>query len=218
MSSSLKLTLSTAAVALLTLVPAVIEGGYMRRWGVGADLATAGRTVDELPKSIGPWEFVEFGDPLSDIAISDLGVEGYTNRVYRHRGTGRTATLLLMVGKPGPLVRHPPNICYANQNNRQIGATELVSVGSPPASEFKLLHFERESFAGRRFMVAYSHTIDGVWRAPAVPRLLFGGEPLLYKVQVLASQGTTSGRDDLEALEDFLGQFVAAFSRQLSMD
>ena len=218
MSSFQKLVLSTAAVALLTVVPAVIEGGYMRRWGVGPDLAAAGRTIDELPKSIGPWEFLEFGQPLPEIAISDLGVEGYTNRVYRHPQTGRTATLLLMVGQPGKLVRHPPNICYTNLNNRQIGVTEIVSVGAPVASDFRLLHFQKESsFAGQRFMVAYSHTVDGVWHAPAAPRLLFGGEPLLYKVQVLTAQGTPSGREDLEGLKDFLEQFLTVFSRQLSV-
>src|SRR6476659_1413486 len=118
---SKRLILALAAIAALTIVPALIEGHYVNRWGTPPDLEGAAQRVEQFPREFGSWTFVEDGDPLHPDVCRELGIEGYMTRAYKNRDSGAVVRVLLMVGQSGPLLRNPPYICYANMANEQIG-------------------------------------------------------------------------------------------------
>ena len=118
---SKQVLLALTAAVVLTVVPALIEGHYVNRWGTPPDLNGAAQRVESFPREFGDWAFVESGESLPAEVCRELGIVGYLTRVYKHRESGKMVRVLLMVGQTGPLLRHPPNICYANMANEQIG-------------------------------------------------------------------------------------------------
>jgi len=147
---------------------------------------------------------------------NELGLAGYVSRYYRHSGSGDVALVLLMVGQPGPLVRHPPDICFGNRANKLLDQ-QRVSIAAAegeqvPPSEFRVLSYEPNSKLRSPFFVAYGFTADGVWGAPASPRIAYGGLPSLYKVQ-LQLQRPSGDEQDAQRLHAFLEDFVEASQR-----
>src|SRR5215212_3836316 len=211
---SKRLILALTAVAALTIVPALIEGHYVNRWGTPPDLEGASQRVEKFPREFGSWTFVENGDPLHPEVCRELGIEGYMTRTYKNRNSGAVVRVLLMVGQSGPLLRHPPYICYANMDNEQIGEmTKLEATTTTPPGEFNLLEYKRaRTVTNDRFLVAYGLATDAIWKVPAMPRIEFGAAPLLYKVQLLTALDPSQSRDVGAALlQQFANDFSAAF-------
>jgi hypothetical protein len=211
--------LAVAAIAAFTIGPALIEGHYVNRWGTPPDLAGASKRVESFPREFGPWTYLEEGDPLHPDVCRELGIEGYLSRAYKNRNTGAIVRVLLMVGQSGPLLRHPPYICYANMANEQIGdMTKLQVSTTNPAGEFNLLEYKRaRSVTNDRFLVAYGLATDAIWKVPAMPRIEFGAAPLLYKVQLLTALDPSQSRAVGTALlKQFADDFSAAFQTHVN--
>lgn len=200
-------------IAVLTIVPAVLQGRYVSRWGEPAEQATAATALEDFPRQLGEWVAVADGDPLSERIEQELGLEGYMSRIYRNTETGREASVLLMVGEAGPLVRHPPEICYGSRENNMLGSRQTkVATANGSESDFRLLSYAPSSQLASPFTVAYAWTSDGVWSVPDWPRVAYGGEPVLYKVQI---QMAHSELDSDEPDKEFIGvleEFAGAFS------
>jgi hypothetical protein len=208
--------MACVAAAALTVAPAIVEGIYSNRWGNPPDMAAAAEQLKNFPREFGSWRYLEDGEPVSDMVSNALALSGYVSRTYVNRDDGSTVMLLLMVGQSGPLLRHPPYICYANRANEQVGEmTKLPVDTTDPPSEFNLLVYRRpQTLTNDRFLVAYSMTTDTIWSAPQMPRLEFGGAPLLYKVQLLTlldpSQETEKGSAELQK---FAADFCTVFQK-----
>ena len=99
---SKRLILALAAIAAFTIVPALIEGQYVNRWGTPPDLAGAADRVENFPREFGPWTYLEEGDPLHPEVCRELGIKGYITRAYKNRNSGAIVRVLLMVGQSGP--------------------------------------------------------------------------------------------------------------------
>jgi hypothetical protein len=214
------LILALAAVAALTIVPALIEGHYVNRWGTPPDLEGASQRVEKFPREFGSWTFAEEGDPLHPEVCRELGIEGYMTRAYKNRNSGAVVRVLLMVGQSGPLLRHPPYICYANMANEQIGEmTKIEATTTTPAGEFNLLEYKRaRTVTNDRFLVAYGLATDAIWKVPAMPRIEFGAAPLLYKVQLLTALDPYQSREVGAALiKQFANDFCAAFQTHVNV-
>jgi hypothetical protein len=213
-----RIALAGIAAAALTIAPALIEGHYLNRWGTPADLTAAAKKVEEFPRELGVWAFASEGEKLPDRVCQELGLAGYLSRSYSHREKGAMASVLLMVGQPGPLVRHPPNICYANRDNVQVGDGEKLSIEvTKPASGFKLLEFKRpQSVTNDRFLVAYALSTGADWQVPNMPRLEYGAAPMLYKVQLLVPLDPSQSREQgIELMRQFTTEFCQAFQKHL---
>ena len=77
----------------------------------------AARSVEDFPRQFGEWKQHGDDETMPEEALRELRCSGYINRHYVNQKLGREVTVLLMVGQSGPLVRHPPEICYGNQAN-----------------------------------------------------------------------------------------------------
>ncbi|QDU89355.1 hypothetical protein Pla175_27440 [Pirellulimonas nuda] len=203
------------AVVALTVGPAVLHGSYSNRWGVPASRLRAAESIGAFPSKMGAWEVFEEGKPLSEGVQRELGLAGYVHRYYRHAESGKVAMLLLMVGQPGPLVRHPPDICYGSRANKLLNGErmEVADADSDRASEFRVLTYKPNTRLREDFRVAFAFTSDGTWAAPGAPRVVYGGEPLVYKVQIQLPLSDIDPDDQRVLLKQLLGEFVAAFDR-----
>lgn len=210
----LPLLLAIAAAATLTVAPALVQGRLVHRWGTPPDMSAAAQQLATFPRSIGDWEVSRDGEPLSDDVCHELGLVGHVSRVYKNRTSGDVVTLLLMLGQSGRLVRHPPDICYANRANQQVDkATKMSVAATTPPSELRLLEYRKTGLAtDDRFLVAYGLTTDSIWSAPKYPRIAFGGSPHVYKLQILTSLEPGEERADGHAvLQAFAAEFCGAF-------
>src|SRR5262245_60704327 len=141
---SKSLILALVGIAVLTIIPALIEGSYVNRWGKPPDLAGASQRVGNFPREFAAWTYAEEGDRLHPEVCRQLGIEGYMSRSYKNRDSGAMVRVLLMVGQSGPLLRHPPYVCYANMANEQIGdMIKFQSAATTPPAEFNLLEYKR---------------------------------------------------------------------------
>jgi len=213
-----QLTLSLAAVAILTIAPAFLQGRFANRWEVPGDLVGAADALARFPMQLGPWEAADPAEPLKENEIQELGLAGYVSRYYRHRESGEDVLLLLMVGQPGRLVRHTPDYCYGNRGNTLLDEARLKVAPEagkplPQGSEFRVLKYQPESpLRDPPFRVAYGFTTDGTWAVPKLPRLTYGAYPALYKVEIVAREpAAATGLGELP-IEDFVRQFVPAFA------
>lgn len=207
-------TIRTAAIALtviaLTAVPAVIHGRIMNRWGMPADLQVAATRVQNFPEKIGDWKSIR-DDKLDETVVDELKCVGYVNRQYVNERTGREVSLLLFVGTPGPLVRHPPEICYGNRANKLLRGPEMVTVGEGESQQsFRALRYKAPGPAGAEFSICYAWNDGKHWSVPDYPRTTFGGEPMLYKLQILSTDLVEEGKILPGSAEQFLQAFTQA--------
>ena len=210
--------IGVAAICALTLVPAVLQGRFVNRWRVPAELPIAAQAVSKFPERLGAWQAVAKPKPLPKGVVKELGIAGYIERVYRHRDSHERVALLLMVGRPGRLVRHPPEICYGSLANTRLGerSTSPMVAGKTrddAASQFRVLDFDSRSQIQGPFSVAYGFSTGAEWSVPAWPRLVYGSSPVLYKVQVQAALADDGARNRAAtAIDEFLQDFVTAFA------
>ena len=85
-----------------------------------------------------------------------------------------------------------------------------VKVATPDARNhtFRFLRYKNPGAASGEFSVCYGWTADGTWDVPDYPRLRFGGEPLLYKLQVLTSDAVPEDGSLPVATSQFLNEFL----------
>lgn len=199
----------TAALCLMTIPTAYFNGKVLLRWGDHAALAERVAAIRALPSDLGRWRYVRDGEPLSEGLQEQLELRGYTHRVYENVSTGQSVRVLLLVGPAGPLVRHPPEVCYENRAST-MGEARDVEIGSdahPP--RLRLLAYADQSYAADNFLVAYGFGAEGHWDCPSSPRIAYGGMPALVKLQVLTDQLDDSSETGmLEFLEALLPQIV----------
>lgn len=207
-----------AALVILTAAPAVVHGIWTGRWRGAADMTAAADMLASFPRHFGDWSQEADEEQMPEEAVRELQCAGYFNRHYVNQKLGRDVTVLLMVGPSGPLVRHPPEICYGNQANRLVHEPVSVSLATPDSREHSLrsLSYKSPGSASGEFSVCYGWSDDGTWSVPDYPRLRFGGAPLLYKIQVLTTDRTPADGGLPIATARFLDDFLPLFSERIT--
>lgn len=212
-----KLLLGLIATAVITVVPALLQGQFANRWREPNELLAIAERMEHFPDQFGSWEMSQTGASLSEGVMRELGLAGYVSRNYKHRDSGNVVLLVLMVGPPGPLVRHPPDICLGNRANTLLSETRISVAATGEGmngttSEFRVLEYQPQSQLENPFHVAYAFSTGGTWNVPKWPRFTYGANPYLFKahLQAVDSQGVYSF-DDLP-LKQFLRDFALAFA------
>ena len=211
----MKLVMGVFVACAITVAAAWVEGSYSRRFVSQQSERMQSQSLERLPEQIGSWQSLGPGEELPDYVTRELRLAGSINRKYKHATTGQVVQLLLMVGQPGPLVRHPPSICYSNRAHKQIGEPTWISVNDANEfGRFQLLAYEPSgALVDERFYVAYAHSTAGQWDVPSFPRVTYGDAQQLYKAQLLA---TKSGASSEQAVVDGLNLFAAEFCKSFA--
>jgi hypothetical protein len=197
------------AVALI-LGGGALYGSYSQRWGPPADLVAMGQTVEQMPAQIGEWSLIG-ESPMEKSALAMLECAGYVNRRYQHRDTGQIVNLAIIVGPPGPIAVHTPEICFSSRDYDQQSERERTSLKSAQGGKhsFWRLGFDTKNVLANKLRVYYAWSLGPEWMASESPRYEFAANSALYKLQLSAEippgelgDNEDPGREFLQALID----------------
>lgn len=198
-----------------TFVPAYLHGKLTYRWDPPDLNAAAGR-LTSFPNEFGDWRKVE-DSVLRRRVVKELQcADEYLNRTFEN-SKGKRVSVIVFVGPPGPTVRHPPEICYGNQSNEVTRPTSVTKLTTADGEEHKLkvLHYRAPGVAGGEFAICYGWTRGNKWDAPKTPRMAYGAETLLYKLQILGEDLATAESDENTDWRRFLEDFMPVLHEQL---
>jgi hypothetical protein len=211
-SSSGRRTLAAMLVGLvvLTAVPAVVQGVLTRRWSGKADLQGAAARLVEFPTQFGDWQQQGEEEKVPEEALRELQCAGCFNRHYVNQRLGRDVTVIVMVGPAGPLIRHPPEICYGNTANQLLGKPVDIELTTTDSIEHRvrLLRYANPRAVSGEFSVCYGWSEKGAWDVPTYPRVEYGSAPMLFKMQVLTTDAVPKDGGLPAATARFLSDFL----------
>src|SRR5262249_36917537 len=123
----------------------------------------------------------------------------------------------VIVGPPGPVAVHTPEICYSSRDFAIKGERRLMTVKDANQQTHSLWELNLKSRApgGNALRVAYAWSPGGNWEASAHPRFAFGGLPYLYKLQVSVTANDDSKSSGFDPCQDFLSNFLSQLQPRL---
>lgn len=202
-----KLIALAAAAVVLTLASGAVYGRWTQRWGAPPDLKAAASRLTSIPKEIGDWRMLE-ERPMSDEIIETLQCAGYVHRTYVNQSTGATVNVAMIVGPPGPTAVHTPEICFSSRAYDIVDPRTKAWLKPADGKSHSLwmTTFHSRNPGSDRLRVYYGWSLGDQWIASESPRFEFGGNALLYKIQVAG----LIGPDDDEEAHDACRRFVGA--------
>lgn len=190
------------------------------RWQNSGALTVAAANVERLPHKIGDWEMIK-ENQVSDEEKSVAELAGSISRQYRHQHSGDIVTVLLMMGKPGPIAVHPPTACYTGLGYQQVGSTrnqtiEIVNPNGKQRHQFQNAQFTNpKKTETQEPHVFWGWSADGNWSCPDSPRLAFVGKPALFKLYVTYEAGGVVKSKDQTPAEKMLKELIPILSEQV---
>jgi hypothetical protein len=214
---------STFAAVLVVVLATVVVGAVnfkMRRGTDGPELQAAASRISSIPSTVGDWE-MQADHPLEPAVIDMLQCAGHFSRSYVEKSTNAVVDVALIVGPAGPTAAHTPEICYKSQDHKVIEEPTAIQVrpSEKPGEDLWQMTFQADDLGGGRLRVIYAWSDRlGPWTAAKNPRWTFGGEPLLYKLQLATRlpDGESSADDD--AAKRFLKSFLPVLDTALLED
>ena len=197
-----------AVIIVLTLVSGTLYGRLTLRWGPPADLVSAAEHVSSFPKQLGDWQLLE-DSTMSDSIQEMLGCAGYINRRYTHKITGQSVGLALIVGPAGPTAVHTPEICFSSRSYKVKGTPQPKLI-EKQGDSFWGIHFDSRHVGAEQLQVYYAWSKGLRWEASANPRIQFGGESMLYKVQISGNVGLGFSKELADPAWDFANAFSSS--------
>ena len=179
---------------LLTLASGVLRGRIDHRWGPTEEMRVTAERLEELPRTIGPWQATGEFSSLDEETVKMLRCTGNVYADYVDPASGEKVSVILMYGPAGPLAVHTPDVCYASSNftQRRDRRRETIAGDADQTHEFWSIEFEENAVGNRPLQVTYGWKSSEAWVAPHEARTAFAGIPVLHKVQV-ASHDVTQG-------------------------
>lgn len=209
MTSTNKIFFFGLAIALSALA-GIYHGQRTDRWGLQPEAIEAQKKCADLPEEIGRWRLVKNVELEKDV-LQVLNCHAYRNAVYRDAETGRQLTVCLLVGPPGEISVHTPEICYSQQDyeiTRERVRQDLRIDGSDHS--FWVLDLKSRQATGVTLRSAYAWSEGTKWIADDNPRYKFGAYSHLYKIQIA---GPGNDADDFDYCKNFLEEIVPSINR-----
>ena len=211
------LTIAILTTCTLTIAAGWVEGRISNRWGQSVDLGSAAKRLAVVPDRVAEWD-LQLSEPLDEEVVRMLQCAGHFLRVYNNRRTGDVVSVALLVGPPGPTAAHTPEICYSSRGQTIVEPS--VATQSRPASDpdetLWRMTFRATDVEQRMQRVFYGWSgPDGRWRAARDPRFEYGGQPLLYKIQVAGLLREKSDKEGDDPCRRFLQDFLPVLDQSL---
>jgi hypothetical protein len=201
---------AASAVILLTVVSAVVAGRLSNRWGVSATAQKAAARLLETPQNVGDWI-----DP-EELALSPVAQDVLEHPTYLERRYVRGSDVVVvavLVGAPGPIAVHTPEICYSSREYVIKEDRKRVQFDFGRHSLWSTL-FQSRSLDAPLCQVVYGWSDGGQWTAPEDARWKNIGKSHLYKIQAAAYSGSAERQPD-EVCQEFLEAFLPVLSQHL---
>jgi hypothetical protein len=204
-------TLALALAVAITLACGAIHGRLDHRWGPSPDLRAAAERLVDLPEQFGDWK-LQSSVTMSPDVIEMLQCESHVSRVYRNERTGERVHVAVLLGPPGPIAVHTPEICYSSRDYHQQEARRRLNIPdrSGASDAFWALTFRAESLRADSLRVCYAWSEGSRWVASERPRFEFAGRPYLYKIQLAALLPPWAKSETQDPCRRFLADFLPA--------
>jgi hypothetical protein len=208
---SFQTILSVVLVLAVTLVCGALYGRLSHRWGPSADMQAAAEKLEGIPGHFGNWKQAS-SEKMTSSVVKMLQCAGYISRVYVNQVTGEKVNVVVLLGPPGPIAVHTPEICYSSKDYRQQEARKRMAVGKTEGAEneFWSLTFRSNNLRGDLLRVCYGWSTGDRWSASEQPRYSFAGRPYLYKIQLAATLPPWVNLETRDPCRRFLADFEPA--------
>jgi hypothetical protein len=212
-----QLAVAVALVVGLTVVSGVIYGRMTNRWGLPPDTLAAAEKLKGVPDGFGDWR-LQGTEDLDKSALEMLDPAGYFMRRYENRKTGDVVSVTVLLGLPGPISVHTPEICFGSQNYTSRGERRKVSIRAATGAEdeFWALDFKLDNLLqGGVLRSYYAWSSGDRWVAPKDARFWSAGMPYLYKIQLSAQVPVDIDAKSDDPCQKFLRDFVPVLKNHL---
>ena len=175
-----------AVAVMLLAASGVIEARRVSSNAGSATLAACAGKLRRVPTAIRDWSG-------SDLAIDRRaeemgGITASLSRRYEN-SRGEVVSVMLVVGRPGPISVHTPEVCYAGAGFQQKSpATKihLISENGAFSDELWSVDFRRPgNLPSRDIRIYYGWNFEGDWSAASNPRLEYAGSGALFKIYIV---------------------------------
>jgi hypothetical protein len=201
--------MALGVAVLITLTGGILYGNYSQRWNVSSEMRSAADHLGQLPREIGKWKAVE-DMPIAESALQMLECAAHINRRYVNEETGKSLQLAIMLGPPGPIAVHTPEICYSSRAYEIKGerSETVLDVSTEKRHSFWTIDFVTRNAFADRLRVYYAWSDGRNWIASNSPRFEFAGAPLLYKLQLATHVSPYSGDEGADPCRQFLEELL----------
>jgi len=217
----MKYFLAAMAIVLLlglTLVSGIIHGRMTDRWGVPQTSLDAAEKLGLFSedKQFGDWK-CESSNRMSDHVVEMLACAEHIDRTYVNQRTGETVNVAVLLGPPGPISVHTPEVCYSSRAYDSRDERQRVTIKTTDGTEhtFWALTFRSNRLDADILRVYYAWTAGGPWASPKEPRWSFSNCPYIYKIQLASHLPLGSDVQTDDPCRRFLQDFVPALKSHL---
>ena len=171
--------------------------------------------LEKLPSTIGAWTSTPGTIDPREQRLGEIA--GYFRREFRHAETGRAVALTILCGASGPLSVHPPTACFEGVGYSLVAGPSVVGITDDTENTISLNKATfrlRDSSAAEVVRVFWGWSTNGLWDAPANPRVTWRGTPVLFKLYTVDRAYETA--DDLAQSETFLKEALPIIRETLS--
>ena len=216
---SSKSSLLIAGIAAIVIVATgYVHSVWSFRWSAPRELKAAAEKLTRVPMVIGDWTGKD--SPLDERQASVGRIYASVSRQYVNAKTGRSVTVLLLCGRPGPLSVHTPEVCYGSSGYTIAGDRSRIAVdypGAVPAEFWALKVSKADPVRPERLMIDYGWFSHDQWSAPSMDaRFVFAGQAVLYKLYTIREQDRVDDSGALDPSADFLKEFLPALQKILT--
>jgi len=224
MNKSVTTGIAVTIAAGLTILSGLWHGTISHRWQATPSLLDAVASLESLPQEFGVWK-AEHSFELDPEVGAILQCSGYVHRRYVNQENGQSVQVFVVLGPPGPISVHTPEVCYSGAGYSTQSETKTMTIEGSDGSrdQFHWVNLQRDEDASSRLTVGYGWTTGDQFVAPDSPRWTFRNAPYLYKIQWAAhhTPSTTaspreSSPDDPEVFQSFVRDLLPVLRPCLS--
>lgn len=197
----------------LTLVSGAVVGKMSNRWGPSQESLAAAKKLEEVPERFGNWELLSSGS-MNESDVKMLECSGYISRSYVNQESGEVVKVFVILGSPGPISVHTPEVCYSSRANKSLETRKSVTVGAS-SDQFWAMTFERTDLNADLVRIYYAWTPGNHWVASENPRISLASCRHLYKIQVESYLPAGADLANSDPCKSFLEEFVPAMKNYL---
>jgi hypothetical protein len=186
-----------------------LHGSFTNRWGLRRDASLAADLLQEASLStVGNWR-LHHDVPFTPDVLKMLQCPAHISRVYEHQQTGDRVIVTVIIGPPGPVSVHTPEICYPSRDYKLNGERRKIAVERPERKTDAFWEVPlRSNIDGTVVRVIYGWSSGTYWEAARGPRYSYGALPHLYKLQVAVPVNAVAATTDFDPGQDFLKSFL----------
>ena len=202
---------------LLLIASGISHRLWTGAWSVTDEPGRSAARLAEVRKEIGEWVGADV--EVNARELKQAEAVGYLARRYVHR-TGTAVDIFIICGRPGPIAVHTPDICYVGAGFEMAGSPSLYQVdGDAEAipAEFMRANLDKTNrVTPEHLRIYWAWKAGRGWKAPANPRLTFGGAPALYKLYITCGAAPGANLPERDPCQDFMNDLLPELEKALS--